>query len=93
MTFNFPLDTGTKDSKTPPVQIPEHSKAYLIKIATWLLDNNRDEYLTVYGKVRGAVLQRSLTMLRNHQKSVSGGSVHGVASSPMLVKFHQPKEK
>ncbi|KAJ3644435.1 hypothetical protein Zmor_022168 [Zophobas morio] len=77
-------DTGTKDSKTPPVQIPEHSKAYLIKIATWLLDNNRDEYLTVYGKVRGAVLQRSLTMLRNHQKSVSGGSVHGVASSPML---------
>ncbi|EFA08190.1 exocyst complex component 7 [Tribolium castaneum] len=70
--------------KLPPVQIPDHTKAYLIKIANWLLDNGRDEYLTVYGKVRGAVLQRSLTMLRNHQKSVSGGSVHGVASSPML---------
>lgn len=34
--------------------------------------------------MRGAVLQRSLTMLRNHQKSISGGSVHGVASSPMV---------
>jgi exocyst complex protein 7 len=77
-------DSGNKELKLPPVQIPEHTKSYLIKVANWLLDNGRDEYLTVYGKVRGAVLQRSLTMLRNHQKSVSGGSVHGVASSPML---------
>jgi exocyst complex protein 7 len=82
----FFLDSGNKELKLPPVQIPEHTKSYLIKVANWLLDNGRDEYLTVYGKVRGAVLQRSLTMLRNHQKSVSGGSVHGVASSPMLVK-------
>lgn len=81
--INF--DNSDNREKIPPVQIPDHTKSYLIKIANWLLDNGRDEYLTVYGKVRGAVLQRSLTMLRNHQKSVSGGSVHGVASSPMLV--------
>lgn len=54
-------------------------------MASWLLENGRDEYLTVYGKMRGGVLQRSLTLLRNHQRSVSGGSVHGTAGSPMLV--------
>lgn len=54
-------------------------------MAAWLLENGRDEFLTVYGKIRGGVLQRSLTLLRNHQRSVSGGSVHGTAGSPMLV--------
>ncbi|CAH1116284.1 unnamed protein product [Phaedon cochleariae] len=73
-----------KEVKVTPKQIPDEAKSHLIKISSWLLDNGRDEYLTVYGKVRGNVLQRSLTMLRNHQKSVSGGSVHGTTSSPML---------
>ncbi|XP_019875893.1 exocyst complex component 7 [Aethina tumida] len=77
-------DVPNKDPKQFPSQIPPNAKENLIKIAKWLLDNHRDEYLTVYGKVRGGVLQRSLTMLRNHQKSISGGSVHGVSSSPML---------
>lgn len=75
----------SKDLKAPPPQIPEYSRVLLSKIANWLLDNGRDEYLTVYGKIRGGVLQRSLNMLKNHQKSVSGGSVHGTTSSPMLV--------
>lgn len=56
-------------------------------MAAWLLDNGRDEYLTVYGKIRGGVLQRSLNSLRNHQRSVSGGSTHGGGiGSPMLVR-------
>ncbi|VEN53710.1 unnamed protein product [Callosobruchus maculatus] len=75
---------GPKELKVSPKQIPEEAKAQLIRIASWLLDHGRDEYLTVYGKVRGGVLQRSLTLLRNHQKSISGGSVHGTTSSPML---------
>lgn len=71
----------------PPEQLPETAKAELVKMAAWLLDNGRDEYLTVYGKIRGGVLQRSLNSLRNHQRSVSGGSTHGGAAigSPMLV--------
>ncbi|CAH1954354.1 unnamed protein product [Acanthoscelides obtectus] len=77
-------DLGPKDLKVSPKQIPEEAKIQLIRIASWLLDHGRDEYLTVYGKVRGGVLQRSLTLLRNHQKSISGGSVHGTTSSPML---------
>ncbi|XP_050311294.1 exocyst complex component 7 [Anthonomus grandis grandis] len=73
-----------KEGKALPNQIPPEAKEQLIKISSWLLSHNRDEFLTVYGKTRGNVLQRSLTMLRNHQKSVSGGSVHGTTSSPML---------
>ncbi|XP_018577392.1 exocyst complex component 7, partial [Anoplophora glabripennis] len=82
--INFDDSTNTKDVKVIPKQIPDEAKSQLIQIASWLLSHGRDEYLTVYGKVRGGVLQRSLTMLRNHQKSVSGGSVHGTTSSPML---------
>ncbi|XP_074032013.1 exocyst complex component 7 isoform X2 [Leptinotarsa decemlineata] len=77
-------DPSNKEIKVIPKQIPDEPKSHLVQIASWLLDHGRDEYLTVYGKVRGSVLQRSLTMLRNHQKSVSGGSVHGTTSSPML---------
>ncbi|CAH1108238.1 unnamed protein product [Psylliodes chrysocephalus] len=86
-------DSTGKEVKVSPKQIPDDPKSQLIKIARWLLDNGRDEYLTVYGKVRGSVLQRSLTMLRNHQKSVSGGSVHGTTSSPMMkTKFQNRHE-
>ncbi|XP_057665546.1 exocyst complex component 7 isoform X1 [Diorhabda carinulata] len=77
-------DSSGKEVKVMPKQIPDEAKSHLILIANWLLDNGRDEYLTVYGKVRGSVLQKSLNLLRNHQKSVSGGSVHGTTSSPML---------
>ncbi|KAK5640808.1 hypothetical protein RI129_009355 [Pyrocoelia pectoralis] len=82
--INNDEDTSNEDVPLSPVQIPESTKIVLIKIANWLLDHNRDEYLTVYGKIRGGVLQRSLTLLRNHQRSVSGGSVQGIAGSPML---------
>ncbi|XP_066246690.1 exocyst complex component 7 isoform X2 [Euwallacea similis] len=74
----------SKETKALPKQIPPEAKEQLIKISSWLFSHNRDEFLTVYGKTRGNVLQRSLNMLRNHQKSVSGGSVHGTTSSPML---------
>ncbi|KAK4874727.1 hypothetical protein RN001_014087 [Aquatica leii] len=82
--INNDEDTSNEDVPLPPSQIPEATKTTLICIAKWLLDNGRDEYLTVYGKIRGGVLQRSLTLLRNHQRSVSGGSVQGIAGSPML---------
>ncbi|KAJ8915975.1 hypothetical protein NQ315_016652 [Exocentrus adspersus] len=91
--INFDDSINNKDVKVIPKQIPDDAKSQLIQIASWLLTHGRDEYLTVYGKVRGGVLQRSLTMLRNHQKSVSGGSVHGTTSSPMLkAKFQNRHE-
>lgn len=84
-TFPHFLDTSNEDIPTPPPQIPEQARADLILIANWLLDKGQDEYLKEYGKVRGSVLQKSMTLLRNHQRSVSGGSVHGATGSPMLV--------
>lgn len=81
-------DTSNEDVPTAaPEQLPDGAKNELVKMASWLLDNGRDEYLTVYGKMRGGVLQRSLNSLRNHQRSVSGGSTHGSGAigSPMLV--------
>lgn len=87
-------DPNTKELKVIPKQIPDDAKSQLIQIAKWLLEHGRDEFLTVYGKVRGGVLQRSLSMLRNHQKSISGGSVHGTTSSPMLKpKFAHKTER
>ncbi|KAF2903735.1 hypothetical protein ILUMI_02443 [Ignelater luminosus] len=95
--INNDEDTSNEDVPSTPSPIPEAAKTDLIRMASWLLENGRDEYLTVYGKVRGGVLQRSLTLLRNHQRSVSGGSVHGTAGSPMLrPKFqnrHEPSRR
>ena len=68
-----------------PSVFPKHVRVDLIHVAEWLYDHGRDEYLTVYGKIRGNVLQRSLSLLKDHQRSVSGGSVHGTAGSPLLV--------
>lgn len=86
--INNDEDTSNEDVPAAPEQLPDGAKGELVKMAAWLLDNGRDEYLTVYGKIRGGVLQRSLNSLRNHQRSVSGGSTHGGAiGSPMLVSF------
>lgn len=83
--INNDEDTSNEDIPAPPPQIPENARRDLIRMANWLLDSGRDEYLTVYGKVRGGVLQRSLTLLKNHQRSISGGSTQGAVGSPMLV--------
>lgn len=83
--INNDEDTSNEDVPYLQPQIPDSAKQTLIKIANWLLDNDRDEYLTVYGKVRGSVLQNSLNSLRKHQRSVSGGSTHYINGSPMLV--------
>ncbi|KAF5280786.1 hypothetical protein FQA39_LY17967 [Lamprigera yunnana] len=91
--INNDEDTSNEDIPMPPSQFAESTKITLMQIAKWLLDNGRDEHLTVYGKIRGAVLQRSLTLLRNHQRSVSGGSVQGIAGSPMLKQKFQSRHE
>ncbi|XP_017778193.1 PREDICTED: exocyst complex component 7 isoform X2 [Nicrophorus vespilloides] len=82
--LNNDEDTSNEDVPSAPPQIPDLHMQDLIKIANWLWENQRDEFLTVYGKVRGSVLQKSMTLLRNHQRSVSGGSNHGGMGSPMF---------
>lgn len=84
----FIIDTSGEDVPSP--QIPDHISADLERMADWLISNGRDEFMTVYGRVRGSVLLRSLQMLKEHQRSVSGGSVQGIhtsTSSPMLVRI------
>lgn len=85
--LNNDEDTSNEDVPPPPPQLPDTVRADLIKIANWLLEKGSDEFLTEYGVMRGAILHKSLKMLRNHQRSVSGGSGHGAGSSPMLVRY------
>ncbi|XP_022916884.2 exocyst complex component 7 [Onthophagus taurus] len=92
--INTDEDGGVTDDINilPPI-FPDTIKSSLIIMADWLYNNGRDEYLTVYGKIRGDVLQRSLTSLKKYQKSVSGGSVHGTSGSPMLKPKFQSKQE
>lgn len=78
------LDTSNEDVPIPPPQLPESARIDLTVMANWLLDKGCDEYLREFGKIRGSILQKSMNMLRNHQRSVSGGS-GGASGSPMLV--------
>lgn len=89
------IDDDANDDDTPS-QIPSNVKNDLVRIAEWLINNNRDEFMTVYGKIRGSILIRSLQMLKEYQRSVSGGSIQGLQlnnSSPMLrAKFSSRHE-
>lgn len=64
---------------------PENVAGDLIRIANWLMSESRDEYMNVYARIRANVLMKSLSMLKEHQKSGSGGSIQGVAASPTIV--------
>lgn len=82
------MDDDTSGEDVPSPQIPDNITSDLERMADWLISNHRDEFMTVYGRVRGSVLLRSLQMLKEHQRSASGGSVQGIhtsTSSPMLV--------
>lgn len=57
----------------------------MVRIATWLMSESRDEYMNVYARIRANVLMKSLNMLKEHQRTGSGGSIQGVAASPTIV--------
>lgn len=91
------IDEETTDDDIIQSQMPNYVKADLEQIASWLIRNNRDEFMTVYGKIRGSLLNRSMQMLKEHQRSISGGSTQGFqishSSSPMLrTKFSSRNE-
>jgi len=57
----------------------------MIRIANWLSNESRDEYMNVYARIRANILMKSLTMLKDHQRSSSGGSIQGLTASPTIV--------
>lgn len=75
-------------------QFPEPVSAQLTAMADWLIAQSRDEFMNVYARVRANVLLKSLNQLREQQRSGSGGSVQGVAASPIIKpKFQSNKHE
>ncbi|XP_046611003.1 exocyst complex component 7 isoform X1 [Neodiprion virginianus] len=62
-------------------QLPEEVLDDLIKIANWLEERGYRKHGQIYASVRSAIVLRSLQLLKEHQRSASGGSIH--ATSPM----------
>jgi len=56
----------------------------LCTMATWLISHERDDIVQIYSDLRGSIMTKSITNLREQQKSSSGGSVNALASSPTL---------
>ncbi|XP_054285786.1 exocyst complex component 7 [Macrosteles quadrilineatus] len=65
-------------------QFPEAVGSQLVLMADWLVAQGRDEFMNVYARIRATVLLKSLHQLREQQRSGSGGSVQGVAASPVV---------
>ena len=76
-------DTSGEDAPQSLNQLPESALADLIKISGWLEERGHRRHAKIYSSVRSAVVLRSLQLLKEHQRSASGGSTH--AGSPMPV--------
>lgn len=76
-------DTSNEDSPQSLCQLPENALADLIKISGWLEERGHRRHTKLYASVRSAIVLRSLQLMKEHQRSASGGSTH--ASSPMPV--------
>lgn len=85
LTFYLELIADDSSSVGSFTHFPENVTSDMIRIAKWLNSESRDEFMNVYARVRATVLTKSLTLLKEHQKSGSGGSVQGVAASPTTV--------
>lgn len=63
----------------------------LIRLADWLISQSRDEYMNVYARVRANTLTKSMTTLKEYQKTGSAGSTNmaigQTMGSPSVVCF------
>lgn len=50
--------------------------ADLIRLADWLISQSRDEYMNMYARVRANTLTKSMTTLKEYQKTGSAGSTN-----------------
>lgn len=78
-------DTSGEDAPQSLCQLPENTLAELIKVSEWLEEKNHHRHTKIYATVRSSIILRSLQLMREHQRSASGGSTH--AQSPMLVRL------
>lgn len=76
-------DTSSEDAPQSLCQLPESVMSDLLKIAGWLEERGHRRHTKMYASVRSAIVLRSLLLLKEHQRSASGGSTHG--GSPMPV--------
>jgi len=76
-------DTSGEDAPQSLCQLPESVMSDLFKIAEWLEERGQRRHTKIYASVRSVIVLRSLLLLKEHQRSASGGSTH--AGSPMPV--------
>ncbi|KAK2576636.1 hypothetical protein KPH14_005302 [Odynerus spinipes] len=74
-------DTSGEDAPQSLCQLPEAVMDDLFKIANWLEERGQHKHGKIYASVRSSIVLRSLQLLKEHQRSASGGSTH--AGSPM----------
>ncbi|KAI4485940.1 hypothetical protein M0804_006429 [Polistes exclamans] len=74
-------DTSGEDAPQSLCQLPEAVMDDLLKIAGWLEERGQHKHAKIYASVRSSIVLRSLQLLKEHQRSASGGSTH--AGSPM----------
>ncbi|XP_034950146.1 exocyst complex component 7 [Chelonus insularis] len=74
-------DTSGEDAPQSLNQLSESTLGDLVKIAIWLDERGHRRHAKIYSSVRSAIVLRSLQLLKEHQRSASGGSTH--ANSPM----------
>ncbi|XP_026675245.1 exocyst complex component 7 [Ceratina calcarata] len=74
-------DTSGEDAPQSLCQLPESMLGSLSRIAAWLDERGHRNHAKIYSSVRSGIVLRSLQLLKEHQRSASGGSTH--AGSPL----------
>uniref|UniRef100_A0A2H8TL34 Exocyst complex component 7 n=1 Tax=Melanaphis sacchari TaxID=742174 RepID=A0A2H8TL34_9HEMI len=70
------LVTDDSSSVSSISHFSETVSSDLIRLADWLISQSRDEYMNVYARVRANTLTKSMTTLKEYQKTGSAGSTN-----------------
>ena len=85
------LVTDDSSSVSSISHFSENVSSDLIRLADWLISQSRDEYMNVYARVRANTLTKSMTTLKEYQKTGSAGSTNmaigQTMGSPSVVCF------
>ncbi|XP_043511909.1 exocyst complex component 7 isoform X1 [Frieseomelitta varia] len=82
-------DTSGEDAPQSLCQLPESILGDLLKIAAWLEERGHRKHVKIYASVRSAIVLRSLQLLKEHQRSASGGSTHTGSPLPKTKFGHR----
>ncbi|RZF38575.1 hypothetical protein LSTR_LSTR010908 [Laodelphax striatellus] len=75
-------------------QFPDSVSSQLTSIADWLVTQGAAdvEYMSVYARVRATVMLKSLQLLKEQQRTGSGGSVQGIGASSPIMRTKYPQK-